>query len=349
MSDLSKALLVVGFIGVVGLMAWALRPVPPTLPTEAAAWPSTAPSPSQVEPSPVATSIEPPPSGPEAAPSATEEEPTTTPPLQTAPPPPTAAEESDTDAQRLAPKWVEHLLPSLWFRTVEGKESTGEMEVVFVLREQRPGTDIYKNTLFVGSRDPGYAQAAATWAKQAAETGAMFFAVPGVNRPAIWPAAGSEQYINGQLRGIELAAKALRASGVDLSGVRVISDVEGWSHGEQARLMSLTTSFATQLGFTIGGKYWAANYGSGPAESRNWYHPPMPDGQTVGISSYMDGERDHEQLCQVSIDLVKSMGLRYAIWYRTDSAWAERQMPAWRRDPACVAVIGWNPKGRVEN
>lgn len=242
----------------------------------------------------------------------------------------------------LAPAYIEHDLPTIWLRHIPGRESRGEVEAAFMLRPApgRPYAEI----------------PAEQWARRAAEVGAVFFAVfsQDAKQPGWtggmdgWPLKGTAEYERGQLANLGAAAAALRATGVDLSHVRCLYDIES----KHASMVPLAVRISKALGFTIGPEddRWAANFGSGPeiALRGAWITAPAPDGRTAGIITYDmagTGDRDARQI-RAEIDAVKSAADgkgRYVVWYRTNSTWAASMLSGWRADPACKAVVGWTP------
>lgn len=254
------------------------------------------------------------------------------------PPPPQPAQSATT----LAPAYIEHDLPTIWLRHIPGREAAGEVEAAFMLRPSpgRPHAEI--------PVEP--------WARRAAEVGAVFFAVfsqdakqPGWDGGMTgWPLKGTPEYERGQLAHLSKAAAAIRGTGVDLSHVRCLYDIES----KHASLVPLGVRIAKTLGFSIGPEddRWAANFGSGPEVALRgaWITAPAPDGLTAGIITYdMAGTADRDaRLIQSEIDSVKAAANgkgRYVVWYRTNSPWAASMLPTWRADPACKAVVGWTP------
>jgi len=254
----------------------------------------------------------------------------------TTPPAPTV-----TRVERLAPVVHEHDLPAVWLdQRPDAPATKGETVARLMLRKH-------------GRDKPHVEVDAAEWVREAKRVGVVFFAVfsqdaagPGWSGGIRdWPskAAQPAQYAAGQVANLHKTAAAIKATRIDIGGVRVLFDIES----QHSLLVPLGANIAVSLGFTIGGsgKFWAANYGSTHVALPNsWLNTPSPDGHTTGIITYQaDGSDRPEADIEREMQHVAAHGGQCVVWYNTASPTAAARVQRLRRDPSVQMLVGWTP------
>lgn len=252
----------------------------------------------------------------------------------TTPPAPTV-----TRVERLAPVVHEHDLPAVWLdQRPDAPATKGETVARLMLRKH-------------GRDKPHVEVDAAEWVREAKRVGVVFFAVfsqdaagPGWSGGIRdWPskAAQPAQYAAGQVANLHKTAAAIKATRIDLGGVRVVFDIES----QHSLLVPLGANIAVSLGFTVGGsgRFWAANYGSTHVElPGSWLNTPSPDGITTGIITYeADGSDRHEADIEREIKHAVANGGSVVVWYNTASPTAAARVQRLRRDPSVLMLVGW--------